>query len=337
MNEPLQRFDLGDVSLQSGEVLKGAHLTFKTYGTLNETGDNAVVVPTFYTGTSTRNEGYFGPGRAIDPARHFIVSIDMFGDGLSTSPGNQNAPQDGPRCPSTTLRDNVACQHRLLMQLGVRRIALVTGWSMGACQTFEWAAQYPDMMDAILPFCGSARCSPHNFVFLEGVKAALCADASWNGGDYDAPPERGLRAFARVYAGWGFSQTFYREGLYRELGYATIEDLLVDWEQEHVKDWDANDLLHMLWSWQHADISANTTYRGDLAAALGAIQARAIVMPCTQDLYFPPEDSVIEVSHMRRAELRPFESAFGHCAASPGALPAFDRFLDAAVADLLNA
>ncbi len=337
MNEPLKRFDLGDVALQSGSVLRDAHLTYKTYGTLNDAADNAVVVPTFYTGTSTRNEGYFGPGRAIDPARHFIISIDMFGDGLSTSPSNHAAPQDGPRCPSTTLADNVACQHRLVTQeLGVKHLALVTGWSMGACQTFEWAAQFPDMMDAILPFCGSARCSPHNFVFLEGVKAALCADATWNGGDYTAPPERGLRAFARVYAGWGFSQTFYREGLYRELGYDTIEDLLVDWEEEHVNDWDANDLLHMLWSWQNADISANGTYHGDLAAALGAIRARAIVMPCDQDLYFPPEDSVIEVSHMARAELRPFESPFGHCAGSPGALPAFDRFFDAAVADLLN-
>ncbi len=157
MNEPLQRFELGDVTLQSGALLRQAHLTFKTYGTLNAAGDNAVVVPTFYTGTSTRNEGYFGPGRAIDPARHFIISIDMFGDGLSTSPSNQAAPQDGPRCPSTTLRDNVACQHRLVTQhLGVKHLALVTGWSMGACQTYEWATQFPDMMDAILPFCGSA-------------------------------------------------------------------------------------------------------------------------------------------------------------------------------------
>jgi len=335
MTDDLKRFALGDVTLQSGAVLRDAHLTYKTYGSLDADGGNAVVVPTYYTGSSTSNEGYYGPGRAIDQARHFIVSIDMFGNGLSTSPSN--AQQAGPACPKTTLWDNVACQHRLLTEgLGIERIRLVTGWSMAACQTFQWAAQFPDMVGAILPFCGSARTSPHNWVFLEGVRSALCADASWNDGAYTSPPERGLRAFARVYAGWGFSQTFYREGLYRDLGYATIEDLLVDWEEEHVNDWDANDLLQMLWSWQKGDISANPLYGEDFPAALAAIRARAIVMPCTQDLYFPPEDSVIEVSHMAHAELRPFDSAFGHCAASPGALPAFDRFFDQAVADLLN-
>ena len=337
MNDEVELFPLGNVTLQSGAVLLDARLGYKTYGTLNEAGNNAVVVPTFYTGTSTRNEGYFGPGRAIDPARHFIVSIDMFGNGIASSPSNSAAPQDGPRCPSTTVRDNVACQHRLLTEhLGVKRIRLVAGWSMGALQTYEWATQFPDMVEAILPFCGSARCSPHNFVFLEGVKAALQADAAWNGGDYAAPPERGLRAFGRVYAGWGFSQTFYRERHYRRFGHATIEDLLVDWEEDFFREWDANNLLHKLWTWQHADISANAVYGGDFARALGAIRARAIVMPCTQDFYFPPEDSVIEVAHMAKAELRPFDSPFGHCAGSPGALPEFDRFFDAAVADLLN-
>jgi homoserine O-acetyltransferase len=191
------------------------------------------------------------------------------------------------------------------------------------------------MVDAILPFCGSAKTSPHNIVFLEGVKAALCADGAWNGGDYLAQPERGLRAFARVYAGWGYSQTFYREALYRELGFETFEDLLVDWENDHVDNWDANDLLAMLWSWQKGDISANDMYGGDFERALGAIRARAIVMPCTTDLYFPPEDNEIEVRHMPNAELKPFDSPWGHCVASPGAVPAFQTFLDEAIRELL--
>ena len=76
--------------------------------------------------------------------------------------------------PHVTLFDNVACQHRLLTeQLGVRRIALVLGWSMAAMQAYQWAAQYPDMVEAILPYCGAARCSPLNHAFLDGPKAAL--------------------------------------------------------------------------------------------------------------------------------------------------------------------
>jgi len=91
----------------------------------------------------------------------------------------------------------------------------------------------------------------------------------------------------------------------------------------------------MLWSWQKADISANSIYGGDFARALAGISARAILIPCSDDLYFPPEDNAIEVRHMRQAELRIFQSPWGHCVASPGVEPAFDRFLDDAIHDLM--
>ncbi len=338
MPDDFETFPLGDVTLQSGEILKGAHLAYRTWGTLNGAGANAVLIPTYYTGTHRSNEAYFGPGRALDPERHFIVSIDLFGNALSSSPSNHPAPQGGSRFPRTTFFDNVACQHRLLTErLGIEHLALVTGWSMGACQSFQWGAQYPDMVDAILPFCGSARTAPHNIVFLEGVKAALCADATWNGGDYTSQPVTGLKAFGRVYAGWAYSQTWYREGHYRDLGFETIEDVLLDWEADHADNWDANDLLHMLWTWQKGDISASERYGGDFGKALASITPRALVMPCSTDLYFPPEDNEIEVSGMPNAELRVFETVWGHCTASGNAVPAFHAFFDQAVRDLLKA
>lgn len=337
MSKDHETFKAGDVALLSGETLRNAKLAYRTYGTLSPSGDNVVVLPTFYTGTHARNEGFFGPGRAIDPARHFIVSVNLFGNGLSSSPSNTPAPQDGPRFPSVTFWDNVACQHRLLTtHLGVKRIALVAGWSMAGCQCYQWAVQYPEMVDAILPFCASAKTSPHNFVFLEGVKAALCADQSWNGGNYLSPPVAGLKAFARVYAGWAYSQTFYREGLYRKQGFDTIEELLRDWEADHVSSWDANDLLAKLATWQAGDVSANPLYGGDLAKALGAIRARTILMPCTQDLYFPPEDNAYEADLIPGARFQPYDSPWGHCAASPGNDAGFTSALEAAMAELLQ-
>lgn len=328
-------FQLGHVRLQSGQMLPDAQLTYQTYGELNSAKDNVIVLPTFYTGTHSRNEGFFGPGRAMDPARHFIVSVDLFGNGLSSSPSNTSSPNDGPRFPHVTLYDNIACQHRLLTEeLGVDTIALVAGWSMAGCQSYQWAAQYPDMVRAIVPFCASAKTSPHNIVFLEGVKAALQADGAWNNGDYDKQPERGLRAFGRVYAGWAFSQTFYRERLHQKMGFETFEDLLMDWEEDHL-NWDANDLLAKLWTWQQGDISDNELYNGDFAAALDAIKAKAILIPSAQDLYFPPEDNAIEVRHMTNAELRVFDSPLGHCVANPGNDRVFEQFLDNAISDAL--
>ena len=336
MTADYETFELGDVTLQSGVTLPGAVLAYKTWGSLNPRGDNAIVMPTFYTGTHVRNEGYVRALPALDPERYFIVSINMFGNGLSSSPSNTPAPFDGPRFPVVTLHDNVACQHRLLTEaLGVERIALVMGWSMAGCQSYQWGAQYPDMVDAILPFCASARTSPHNRVFLEGVKAALTADAAFAGGDYSAPPETGLKAFARVYAGWAYSQTFYRERLHHELGFETWSELLADWENDHLA-WDANDLLAKLRTWQLGDISANERYGGDFERALGAIRARAILVPCTTDLYFPPEDNAIEARHMPNVDLRPYDSAWGHCVASPSREGSdFMQFLNDCVAELL--
>jgi len=332
-----EKYELGTVSLLSGEKLDSAFLIYKTYGKLNKSKDNVVVLPTFYTGSHQRNEGFFGIGRAIDPEKHFVVSINMFGNGFSSSPSNTPAPQDGPRFPHISLWDNIACQYKLITEhLEIDRIALVTGWSMAGCQAYQWAAQYPDFVDAILPFCASAKTSTHNYVFLEGVRAALCADQNWNNGDYDSPPVNGLKAFARVYAGWAFSQTFYRDSLFQEIGYETMEDLLIDWENDHVENWDANNLLAKLATWQASDISVGPLYNGDFEMALKAIQAKTILIPCTQDLYFPPEDNAIEASYIMNAELRPFDSPFGHCAANPGNDSGFEAVLERAIGDLLE-
>lgn len=336
MTRDFEIFDLGDVTLQSGDVITDAKLAYKTYGALDDSRSNVIVMPTFYTGTHERNEDYLRTVPALDVGRYFIVSINMFGNGLSSSPSNTPPPCDGPRFPRVTLHDNVACQHRLLTEgLGAERIALVFGWSMAGCQAYHWGAQYPDMVDAILPFCASSKTSPHNSVFLEGVKAALQADCAFRDGEYTTPPEAGLRAFGRVYAGWAFSQTFYREHLYRELGFETPEELLIGWEHDHL-EWDANDLLAKLWTWQHGDISANDRYHGNIVDALGSIRARAILIPCTTDLYFPPQDNAIEVRHMPNAKLRPYASPWGHCVASPGRDRGFAAFLNESVTELLG-
>ena len=330
-------FNLGNVNLLSGKKLLNTKLAYKTYGSLNKDSSNVILLPTFYTGSHKRNEGFFGTKRAIDPNKHFIISINMFGNGFSSSPNNTQHPQNGANFPEITLWDNISCQHQLITKhLNIKKIALVAGWSMAGCQAFQWAAQFPDMVKAILPFCASAKTSQHNLVFLEGIKAALCADKNWNDGNYKSPPIKGLKAFARVYAGWAFSQTFFRESAYNQLGFKNSEELLVSWENDHVNNWDANNLLTKLKTWQSADISANPIYNNNFIKALNNIKSRAIVIPCSHDLYFRPEDNQFEVSHMKNAELRIYNSIWGHCVANPGNDKNFELMLDQAVSDLLD-
>ena len=274
---------------------------------------------------------------ALDPAKYFIIIPNMFGNGLSSSPSNTPEPYNKSRFPQITAYDNVRAQHRLVTEkFGVNRLKLVTGWSMGALQTFHWGAMYPDMVERIAPFCGSAKCSRHNFVVLEGVKAALTADSAWNNGWYDKKPEKGLRAMARVYAGWGFSQAFYRHRLDIEaMGYSSLEDFLVQFWEGFFLPKDANNLLAMLWTWQNGDISDSETYRGDFKKALGSIKAKAFVMPGRTDLYFPPEDSEFEVANMPNATLIPFESIWGHFAGGPATSPEDVKFVDGKLKELL--
>ena len=333
----MNNYELGDIELLSGETLLSAKLAYKTYGALNSDKNNVILLPTFYTGTHKRNEGFFGANRAINPEKHFIISINLFGNGLSTSPSNADKKQRGSKFPTITLWDNIKCQHELLTKnFNIEKIALVTGWSMAGCQSYQWAAQYPDMVEAILPFCASAKTSEHNFVFLEGVKAALCADPIWNNGNYSSPPIEGLKAFGRVYAGWAFSQSFFREKKYKELGFKNVEELLIDWENDHVNNWDANNLLTKLLTWQKNDISTGPIYKNNFTEALNRIKAKAILMPCSHDLYFPPEDNEFEVKHMQNAELRKFDSIWGHCVANPGNDKNFEVALDNAINDLLK-
>jgi len=182
-------FELGDVGLQSGITLRQAKVAYKTYGKLAPARDNVIVMPTFYGGQHADTEPMMQAGRALDPDRYFIIVPNMLGNGLSSSPSNTLPPFDRAAFPNVTVYDNVVCQHRLVTQhLGISRIKLVVGFSMGAQQAFQWGALYSDIVQAIAPLCGSARTSPHNYLFLDGVKAALLADAAFADGWYQSPP-----------------------------------------------------------------------------------------------------------------------------------------------------
>ena len=331
-----ETFDLGDVVLQGGATLRDAKLAYKTFGELNADKTNAIVYPTWYSGRHWDNEWLIGEGMALDPAKYFIIVPNMLGNGLSSSPSNTPPPYDKARFPNVTFYDQVQTQHKLVTEkFGIETLALVTGWSMGAGQTYQWAVSFPEMVLRACPFCGSSKTSEHNIVFLEGVKAALTADDAFKGGWYDEKPVKGLRAAARVYAGWGFSQAFYWDRVYTEMGYSDLEDFLVAfWEGFFLDRRDPNNLLTMLWTWQKGDIGATPGFDGDHVKALNAIKAKTIALPAQKDLYFPPEDEEYAVSHMSNAELRVIPGVWGHFAGG-GANPVDIKYIDDVLKELL--
>ncbi|HWZ72182.1 MAG TPA: alpha/beta fold hydrolase [Casimicrobiaceae bacterium] len=330
-------FEAGDIRLQSNLVFRGARLAYKTYGQLNADRTNAILFMTPFGAHHTDIAWMIRPGAALDPERYCVIVPNLFGNGLSSSPSNAVPPFDGSRWPNFTVADNVMVQERLLREvLGVERVQLACGWSMGGIQAYHWAALFPGWVKRLAVMCGSARTSPHNYVFLEGVKASLTADAAYQDGRFVRFPERGLRAMGRVYAGWAMSQTFYRDELWRTLGCGSLEDYIVsNWEGNFLRRDPAN-LLEHIWTWQHADISANALYNGDFARALGSIEAEALIMPGATDLYFQVEDNRREVAAMRRARLLPIPSDWGHRAGMPVNNPVDARFIDDALKALLG-
>ena len=329
-------YEIDNFVLQQGATLRPARLAYRTYGQLNADKSNAIIYPTWYSGRHWENEWFIGPNMALNPEKYFIIVPNMFGNGLSSSPSNTAPPYNAAYFPHVTIYDQVRAQHQLVTGFfGIEKLVAVVGWSMGASQSFQWAVSYPEMVPKIFPFCGSARTSEHNQVFLEGVKAAIEADAAFLNGEYTVQPTKGLRAAARVYAGWGFSQAFYWEKLYQKMGYASLEDFLVGyWEGFFLDGRDANNLLCMLWTWRHANVGNSPGFHGDHEAALASIQAQAIVMPAERDLYFPVDDEIYEVSHMPNAEYRCIPGVWGHFAGA-GINPEDTAYLNAALAELL--
>jgi homoserine O-acetyltransferase len=330
-------FAAGDVVLQSGLTYRRARLAYKTFGTLNRERSNVILYPTSFGAQHPDLAWNIGGDSPLDPSRYFIVIANLFGNGLSSSPStNDGGPRNMATYPHFTIADNVRLQERMLRErFGVERLRLVYGFSMGGQQALQWGAMFPGKVERICAICATARTAPHTWVMFEGVRAALTSDAAWHDGWFHEHPVRGLRAMGRVYAGWGFSQAFYRDGLYRQLGFTSLEDFLVRyWEARFLKR-NANDLLAMIWTLQHADVST-ATFGGDIRAALGAIRAQVLAMPSATDLYFTVEDVRREMADVRNGELLPIPSVWGHRAGDPASHPPDAAFIFDAVRRLLG-
>ncbi|RRJ63664.1 alpha/beta fold hydrolase [Paenibacillus oralis] len=308
-------FELGDVTLQSGVMLPSAFLAYKTYGRLNEKKDNAIVYPTAFGDTHVQNEWLIGNGMALDPREYFIIVPNLLGNGLSSSPTNTPPPFDRANFPQVTIYDNVQFQYRLVTEkFGIQKIALVVGWSMGGIQAFQWGASYPDMVERIAPFAGVAKTWPQTFLVLDGMKASLMAAARFDSRKLNQLTSADMRAVGRVYAGWGLSQAFYREELYRDLGYSSLADFVAGvWENSFMK-MDPHNVLAMLWTGQHADISADPAYNRDFDKALGSIKALACIMPGSTDLFCTADDNEYEAKLIPNAVFNPIKSIWGHFA-----------------------
>jgi homoserine O-acetyltransferase len=323
---------------ESGAVLPEARLVYGTYGHLNAAHDNVILLPSHYMATHRGYEWLIGPGKALDTSKLFLVATELFGNGHSSSPSNTPEPFHGPRFPVTTIRDNVAAVHRLLVEeLKITHLRAIIGFSMGAEQAFQWAVSYPDFADKIVATSGTAKCYPHGYVRLEGQITALTADSAFNNGDYTSPPVRGLSAFGMVWAGWLYSQEWWRKELWKTTAQpgTTFEQVVGRFRNGFIPGADANDMILQCRTWERHDIGTTPGFDGDVEKALKSIKVPFLYMPSQTDLYFPIGDAAYESAFMPHVVFKPIPSLWGHTAGA-ASNPEDGKFLNDNIGSFLS-
>lgn len=311
---PYEIINIGDLDLACGKTLHNCELAVAIHGQLNDKKDNAILIPTWYSGTSKIIQDVFiGAGRAIDPDKYFVIVVNQIGNGLSSSPHNTLGAYAKAGFPTISIADDVTAQHRLVTEhLGLTSLALVMGGSMGAQQTYEWAARYPSMVERMAAIAGTARTSDINKIMADAIIHGLRTDPSFNNGNYvDAQAvSAGLAQHARLMTLYGLSADFFERQHYKQLGFDTVEAFFEGFMKPYFSAMDPNNLITMLEKWRAADVSILED--GDLRAALGRITAKALIMPISQDMFFPPSTCLAEAQMIQGAVFHASSSPSGH-------------------------
>ena len=312
------QFLLGDVQLDCGQTIRDAQIGYGIAGELNQDGTNLILIPTSYGARHMDLAWMVGP--IFDPERYCVVIVDMFGNGVSSSPshGAMGLAEQGW---VVSHRDNVAAQRRLLADcFGVNSPALIYGWSMGAQQAYQWAVRYPDQVKRLCCVCGTGRTTNHNRLFLLSLRHALQSDRHWNGCSFDAEPLEGLRTYALIYASWASSQPFYNQ----------IDQPIEEYVEEHwlphYRRHDPRDLIAMIDTWLEHDVDEQ----------LPQIQAQAALVAVNRDLYFTVDDMAADAALIPNSTLTQIESLLGHRAGNPHGSKPEQRQLRAVVDQLLS-
>lgn len=316
-------------SLESGDVLPRLEIAYRTWGKLAPAGDNAVVVCHALTGSADADAwwpSFFGAGRVLDPAHDFIVCSNALGGCYGSSGPISQAPDGQPwggRFPALTIRDQVRAQIALADELGIRRIRLVLGGSLGGLQALEWALLDAGRVERVASIAASGRHSAWCAVWSEAQRMALATDPKYRGGGYpaDDPPRAGLAAARAV------AMISYRspQSLERRFGRASGAEVFGDradspgelatsgWLRHHgqtlTERFDANSYRRLLDAMDSHDLGRG---RGDYASVLRGIAQPVLIGSLASDALYVPQDQRELARLIPNARLVEIDSEHGH-------------------------
>ena len=311
----------GEFRLDSGESLREVEIAYRTWGDPANAADHAILICHALTGSADVEAWWpriIGTGRAFDPARDYIVCANILGSCYGTTGPVSRNPDTGNRYradfPRVSVRDMVELQRVLLDELGVERIELVTGPSLGGMQALEWALMYPQRVGSVVPIGVGGRHSPWCIGISEAQRAAIAADPDWNDGYYsdDRPPEKGLAAARMMavctYRSWdSFEQRFAREqradGLYQVQSYLRHQGEKIN------QRFDANTYVTLTHAMHTHDLGRG---RGGYEEALESLAQPALVVSVSSDTLYPPVEQRLLAERLPNARYEILDCPHGH-------------------------
>jgi homoserine O-acetyltransferase len=285
-------------------------------------------------------DGMIGPGKAFDTNRYFVVSTNLLGGCRGStgpsSPSPETGKAYGPDFPVITVADMVRTEHAFLSALGIERLAAVAGGSLGGMQALEWAIQYPDQVDAIIPIASTHALQPQGVAWNAIARESIMRDPAWQGGHYygtGSAPDAGMGVARMVGHVTYLSaealsdkfgrrlQRFSSEHSSDDIRYTItepefeVENYLRYQAGSFVKRFDANTYLYLSRALTYFDL-AREHGKGSLEEALRGVRAQVLLIAFSSDWLYPPQSSA-EIADALRALGRPAEfhvidAPYGH-------------------------
>lgn len=327
---------IGDVRLESGRLIPNVRIAFETWGTLNEAGDNAVLVLHALTGDQhvvgaagpdQPTAGWWpqliGPGRPLDTDRWFVIAPNVLGGCRGTtgpsSPAADGRPF-GSSFPRITVRDQVAAEALLIDRLGISTIAGVVGGSMGGMRALEWAATFPDRVARCIAVATSAVATADQIAWSTPQLFAIRNDPGWAGGDYyPGPGPRTGLAVARQIAHATYRAAQELNPRFENApqpgedpgtgGRFAVQSYLEHHGTKLLRRFDAGSYVALTEAMNSHDLGRD---RGGITSGLARITADLTVAGVDSDRLFPMSDSELIATAPACREFTTISSPFGH-------------------------
>ena len=296
---------LGDFPLENGQVIKNLQVGYRTLGQLNASKSNAVLFPTWFTGTTKDILDSIGPGKLVDSSRYYVILVDALGNGVTSSPSN-STEQPHMQFPRFSIVDMVKAEHELATRvLKLEHVHAVIGVSMGGMQTFQWMVSYPDFMDKAIPIMGTPRQTSRDLLLWTAEIHAIEADPAWNHGNYTSPPPAGMKTVADIH----YLALTTPQYIVEHIPPKDFPAYLRKIQQDTIKGFDANNWIRQAQAMIDMDVSK--PFGESMEKAAATVQAQVLVIAGIHDHMVNPTPG-LHFAGLLVAPTLPLTSDCGH-------------------------